>query len=108
MADLASKVLVEIFAPASVLIDKKYEALYYSGDVDRFLQIAPGEDNRNVLLMAREGLRPKLRAALESARETGEPASKTGAQVYRDASVGREYRCSAYIRRRPFPRQLHR
>ena len=37
-ADLASKVLVEIFAPASVLIDKKYEALYYSGDVDRFLQ----------------------------------------------------------------------
>ena len=87
LADLASKVLVEIFAPASVLIDKKYEALYYSGDVDRFLQIAPGEDNRNVLLMAREGLRPKLRAALESARETGEPASKTGAQVYRDGKA---------------------
>jgi two-component system CheB/CheR fusion protein len=87
LGDLASKVLVEIFAPASVLIDKKYEALYYSGNVDRFLQIAPGEDNRNVLLMAREGLRPKLRAALEGARETGEPASKTGAQAYRDGKA---------------------
>ena len=109
LTDLASKVLVEIFAPASVLIDKKYDALYYSGDVDRFLQIAPGEDNRNVLLMAREGLRPKLRAALESARDTGEPASKTGAQVYRDgkASAVRSRR-SAHIRRRPLPCQLHR
>ena len=74
-----------VFAPASVLIDKKYEALYYSGDVDRFLQIAPGEDNRNLLLMAREGLRPKLRAALESAR--GGPASKAGAQAYRDGKA---------------------
>ena len=87
LSDLASKVLVEIFAPASVLIDKKYEALYYSGDVDRFLQITPGEDNRNLLLMAREGLRPKLRAALESARETGEPASKAGAHVYREGKA---------------------
>ena len=51
------------------------------------LQIAPGEDNRNVLLMAREGLRPKLRAALESTGETGEPASKAGAQVYRDGKA---------------------
>ncbi len=87
LADVASKALVDIFAPASVLIDKKYEALYYSGDIDRFLQIAPGEDNRNVLLMAREGLRPKLRAAIESARETGEQAAKAGAQVYRDGNA---------------------
>ncbi len=87
LTDLASKVLVETFAPASVLIDKRYEALYYSGAIDRFLQVAPGEDNRNLLLMAREGLRPKLRAALESAREKGEPASKAGAQVYRDGKA---------------------
>ena len=87
LGDLASKVLVEIFAPASVLIDKRCEALYYAGDVDRFLQVVSGEDNRNVLLMAREGLRPKLRAAIESARETAEPASRSGAQVYRDGKA---------------------
>lgn len=87
LSDLASKILVDVFAPASVLVDKKYEALYYSGAVDRFLQIAPGEDNRNILLMAREGLRPKLRAALDGARETGEPAWKAGAHVYRDGKA---------------------
>ena len=82
--DLASKHLLEAFAPPSVLVDKKYEALFYSGAVDRYLQVAPGEANRNILVMARDGLRPNLRAALEKARDTGQPASKPGAQIHRD------------------------
>jgi two-component system CheB/CheR fusion protein len=87
--ELASKKLLEAFAPPSVLVDKKYEALYYSGAVDRYLQLAPGEANQKILVMAREGLRPNLRAALEGARETGEPASKPGAQVHRDGATYR-------------------
>ena len=82
--DLASKHLLEAFAPPSVLVDKKYEALFYSGAVDRYLQVAPGEANRNILVMARDGLRPNLRAALEKARDTGLPALKPGAQIRRD------------------------
>jgi two-component system CheB/CheR fusion protein len=82
--DLASKHLLEAFAPPSVLVDKKYEALFYSGAVDRYLQVAPGEANRNILVMARDGLRPNLRAALEKARDTGLPTSKPGAQIHRD------------------------
>jgi two-component system CheB/CheR fusion protein len=85
-ADLASKHLLEAFAPPSVLVDKKYEALFYSGAVDRYLQVAPGEANRNILVMARDGLRPNLRAALEKARDTGLPASKPGAQIHRDGA----------------------
>ncbi len=87
--DLASTKLLEAFAPPSVLVDKKYEALFYSGAVDRYLQVAQGEANQKILVMAREGLRPNLRAALESARETGEPASKQGAQVQRDGATYR-------------------
>ena len=87
--DLASKTLLEAFAPPSVLVDKKYEALFYSGAVDRYLQVAPGEPNQKILVMAREGLRPNLRTALESARETGEPASKAGAQIHRDGATYR-------------------
>ncbi len=85
--DLASKHLLEAFAPPSVLVDKKYEALFYSGAVDRYLQVAPGEANRNILVMARDGLRPNLRAALEKARDTGLPASKPGAQIHRDGTT---------------------
>jgi two-component system CheB/CheR fusion protein len=87
--DIASKTLLEAFAPPSVLVDKKYEALFYSGAVDRYLQVAPGEANQKILVMAREGLRPNLRAALESARETGEPASKPSAQIHRDGATYR-------------------
>ena len=96
--DLASKHLLEAFAPPSVLVDKKYEALFYSGAVDRYLQVAPGEANRNILVMARDGLRPNLRAALEKARDTGLPASKPGAQIHRD---GVDY--SVEIAVRPVP-----
>ncbi len=81
LEDLASKLLLQAFAPPSVLIDKKYEALFYSGAIDRYLQVAPGEANRNILVMARQGLQPKLRAALEGARETGEACWKKGGQV---------------------------
>ena len=84
LEDLASKLLLQAFAPPSVLIDKKYETLFYTGAIDRYLQVAPGEANRNILVMAREGLRPKLRAALEGARETGEACWKTGGQVRRE------------------------
>ncbi len=107
--DLASKKLLEAFAPPSVLVDKKNEALFYSGAVDRYLQVAPGEANQKILFMAREGLRPNLRAALESARETGQPASKPGAQVHRDGGAipGQNLR-SAHSSRRGFSCQFHR
>jgi two-component system, chemotaxis family, CheB/CheR fusion protein len=86
---LASKYLIDAFAPPSVLLDNKYDALFYSGAVDRYLQIAPGEVNRNILVMAREGLRPNLRAALDDARSTGEWTSKSGAQVQREGKLSR-------------------
>ena len=89
LGDLTSKLLLQIFAPPSVLVDKKYEALFYSGPVGEYLQAAPGEANRNVLVMARQGLRSKLRLALETVRETGEGVWKTGAQIRREGkSVG--------------------
>ncbi len=87
LEDLASKLLLQGFAPPSVLADKKYEALFYCGAIDQYLQITPGEVNRNILAMAREGLRPKLRAALESAREAGEACWKTGGNVRRDGKI---------------------
>src|SRR5271166_1659663 len=85
--ELAFKLLLQTYAPPSVLVGKKYEALFFSGDVDQYLQVAPGEASRNVLAMAREGLRPKLRAALEDARETGEACLKTGGQVRREGKT---------------------
>ena len=85
--DLAAKQLLETLAPPSVLVDKTYEAMFCFGAIDRYLQVTSGVTNRNILVMVREGLRPKLRAALEKARETGELASKPGARFHRDGTA---------------------
>jgi two-component system CheB/CheR fusion protein len=85
--ELAQRLLIETYAPAAVLIDARYEGLFYSGPVDRYFKIAPGESSRNILVMARGGLRPKLRAALECAKETGNLIMKKGAQRQHDGST---------------------
>ena len=67
--ELSQRALLEAYAPASVLINAKHEGLYYFGSVDRYLRIASGGDTRDVLAMAREGLRAKLRSAIRRAEE---------------------------------------
>src|SRR4029077_11323299 len=82
--DLTQRLLLETYAPASVLINRKYECLYYSGSTDRYLQVAAGEPSRDLLTMAREGLRNKLRAAIQQASQEHTPAIATGAQAKYD------------------------
>ena len=79
--DLTQRLLLETYAPASVLINRKYECLYYSGPTDRYLQVAAGEPSRDLLAMAREGLRNKLRAAIQQASQEHALAIATGAQA---------------------------
>src|SRR5690349_14803913 len=79
--DLTQRLLVESYAPASVLINRKHECLYYSGPTDRYLQVAAGEPSRDLLNMAREGLRDKLRAVIQQASRENAPTIATGAQA---------------------------
>jgi two-component system CheB/CheR fusion protein len=66
--DLSRRALFETFALASVLIDAHNECLHFSGSADKYLKVASGAASKDVLAMAREGLRSKLRAAIERAR----------------------------------------
>ena len=78
--DLTHRLLIESYAPASVLINRKHECLYYSGPTDRYLRVAAGEPSRDLLDMAREGLRQKLGAAIRQASREHAHATATGAQ----------------------------
>ena len=82
--ELSQKALLGAYAPASVLVNNKHEGLYYFGAADRYLKLAAGEDSRNVLTMAREGLRTKLRQALQRANDDHGPATVTGAHAKLD------------------------
>jgi two-component system CheB/CheR fusion protein len=68
-AELTSLALLEEFAAAAVLINPKGEVLHYHGLTGRFLEVPPGEPTHDLVRLAREGLRPKLRAAVHKAAQ---------------------------------------
>lgn len=57
-------VLLEIYTPASVLINEKGEILFIRGRTGNYLEPATGLATMNIIEMAREGLKGELTAAL--------------------------------------------
>jgi len=86
LGDVAQRLLLETYAPASVLINRRNECLYYLGSTDRYLRVVSGEPSRDLLAMARDGLRNKLRAAIHQASDERARAIVTGAQVQYDGN----------------------
>ena len=69
LAELGRRLVTDAYAPASVLIDAANTVLFSLGPVDRYLRLPPGLVSQDLLAMARPGLRGKLRAALQAARD---------------------------------------
>ena len=69
LAELSQSLLIEHYAPAAVLINAQSEALYFEGPTDKYLRVPSGETNRDLLAMARQGLRARLSSALRTARQ---------------------------------------
>ena len=66
-AELTKRVLLQFYAPASVVTDERGTILYVHGDTGRFLRPAPGQATLNIIDMAREGLQLHLRNAIQAA-----------------------------------------
>src|ERR1051326_7186656 len=66
----ASAVVMEHFAPAHVVVNADGEGLHYSIKTGRYPEPAFGSPSRDLMAMARKGLRLDLRAALRKAVET--------------------------------------
>lgn len=64
---IAEKVILENYAPASVLINSKYDILFFMGDTSRYLNPPVGEPNVNLMKMIRKELRYKLSLTLSNA-----------------------------------------
>ena len=67
-----------------MLINSKYEILYFFGPTDRYLSVSPGEPTQDLMLLAREGLRAKLRAAIHKAVHGNGTITFANAQVKRN------------------------
>jgi two-component system CheB/CheR fusion protein len=87
LGDLVKARLVEVYAPAAVLVNNRYQGLYFSGPIDRYLHVAPGEPSRDLPAMLRNGLRSMFRAAVRQASENHEVATVRGGQVKRNGDT---------------------
>jgi two-component system CheB/CheR fusion protein len=78
---LAEKTLMQRYSPPCVVINEKFEVVYFSTRTSRYLEPPVGEPSQNLLKMAKEDLRPALRAAVHKALTEQQTA------IYRDLKV---------------------
>ena len=71
VAELTRRVLLQAFAPASVMTDLKGETLYIHGDSDRYLRPPPGHATLNAIEMVQDGLQLAVRTAFGIALSHG-------------------------------------
>ncbi len=70
---LADQVLLQRFAPASVLVNDKGDILYITGRTGKYIEPAAGKANWNIYAMAREELRHELPGAFRKAMQNFDP-----------------------------------
>jgi two-component system CheB/CheR fusion protein len=87
LAELCRRLVMEAYAPAAVLINRKYECLYYLGPTDRYLHVPPGHPTRDLIAMARQTLRTKLRSAIQRACQENARIVIAGGQTKEDGAT---------------------
>ena len=87
VAEMARARLLEDYAPAAALINRDYEILYFHGPTHRYLRQPGGVPTLDLIALAREGLRPRIRAAVQESRRHGRKAVLRAPSVKRDGST---------------------
>ncbi|PQA87152.1 chemotaxis protein CheB [Hyphococcus luteus] len=93
-AEFCERLVMENYAPAAVLINRKQECLFTLGSTDPFMQLAPGLATRDLIASSREFVRAKLRSALQKAWQADAKVVVKGRRASRDKD-GMAYRIEA-------------
>lgn len=88
LADLCRRMVMETYAPAAVLINRKHDCLYSLGPTDRYLRVVPGHPSHDLLAMARRGMRTKLRSAIQQASKDNARIVIAGGRTSDEADAG--------------------
>jgi two-component system, chemotaxis family, CheB/CheR fusion protein len=79
--------VLERFAPPHVVINREGDILHYSPRTGKYLEPAAGLPNRQLIAMARSGLRLDLRSAIREAAETRRLVSRQNLTVEVDDRI---------------------
>jgi two-component system CheB/CheR fusion protein len=83
---LADQILLQRFAPASVMVNEDGDIIYITGRTGKYLEPVAGKANWNVHAMAREGLRNALPGAFRKAKKTFDPVVLSRVKIGNDDS----------------------
>jgi len=83
ISDLANKAMRAEYVPACIVINRKHQVLYYSGDTGDFLQPPSGAATDDLFSLLREGLITRVRGAVHKAIRGNEIIRVNGARVKR-------------------------
>ena len=83
-AELARRVLLDRFAPASVLVNRRFEIQYYHGAVRNYLDFPSGEPTIELPVIAISELKSKLRSVLTRVLNEQQPAESLVRNVNRN------------------------
>lgn len=89
LADLCRRIVLETYAPAAILINREHECLYYMGHTDRYLHVPAGSPTSDLLAMARQNIRIKLRSAIQRASRENVRTVVAGVRSNRDDGLFR-------------------
>jgi two-component system CheB/CheR fusion protein len=78
---LADQLVLQHYAPPSVLVNDKGDIFYVSGHTGKYLEPAAGKANWNIFVMARESLRYELSSAFQKALRQKESVALRGLKL---------------------------
>ena len=81
------RLILQDYGPACVIVKETGEAVFFSGQISRYLQHPTGSPETNVINMARDGLRIPLRTTLHRAVTGGERAVQKNLEVQTNGQV---------------------
>ena len=71
IGELTKEAILDQFSPTAILIDANGEILHIQGRTGKYLEARSGPPARDILSLAREGLRIELSSAIRAAKTTG-------------------------------------
>lgn len=77
----AERQILDHYGPAYVVINADGDLLHASARTGKYLELSPGAPRTDVFSLARRGLRMELRAGIQRASTTGQPAIQSGMVV---------------------------
>ncbi len=93
--EITEKLILNDYAPAAALCNHSLEVLYVTGPLVNFLEFPRGELTKDLLAMARPGLRTKLRATCRKAIQENQTVVASDIRVNRG---GHYVKCSITVR----------